>query len=304
MPAAAAKSVEVPTPGPADETIEKIAIADIKVADRLRPVSDAHVQWFVADMWRNGQLQPIEVCREGKGYRLVDGAHRLPAADRLGWTKINAIVRDHETLGRKQREISANLVRHELSPLDRAAFVGEQYQLMLVEKGINLGDHKQKMGGLAFSARLKAEAGEAGEMISSAYDLQDQIADQVGLTKRTIQNDIALYRGLEPEIVAQLRETPIGTKTTQLLRLAKMPAKERKAVVAALVKGTAKSVSEAETLVGGGRAERPAEAKLKVALNAFERLGMAERAQFLTAIATRQLPKGFAVTAPKKGTQA
>jgi ParB family chromosome partitioning protein len=290
-----------PQPGPDAEKIEVIDIEAIRVVDRLRPVSEAHVQFLVGDIWRNGLLTRIEVCHEGEGYRLVAGAHRLEACVRLGWTEINARIVDHETLTRRSREISENLVRHELSPLDRAAHVAEWYQIELQRRGTTLGDHKQKMGSIArWADRVKTEGGDAAEMISGAYDLQDQLAEKLGLTARTIRNDIALYRGLKPEAVAKLRETPIGSKTSQLLALAKMHPDDQASAVEAIASGKASTAAGALHLLGGGREERPEEKHLKVALAAFRRLTAKGKADFLSAMSGDPLPKGFAVTVPPK----
>ncbi|BCW89998.1 hypothetical protein sos41_31660 [Alphaproteobacteria bacterium SO-S41] len=301
-------------PEPAGETVELIDIEQIKVADRLRPVSEAHVHLLMGDIYAQGLLTRIEVCREGKGYRLVCGAHRLAACVRLGWTEIAARIVDHTLIVRRAREIGENLVRHELSPLDRAAHVGEWYQLQLQAKGVSLGEHKQKIAAMArWADRVKAEATDAGEMISSAYDLQDQIAEKLGLTTRTIKNDIALFRGLEPEMAEALRHTPIGSKTSQLLRLVKLPKGDRAKVVKAIVAGAA-TVADAEAVAGihgAAAVKKPSEesesAKRMKRMRAWwPTLAPKERGELLDLFALdaggakplARLPKGYAITTP------
>lgn len=291
-------------PAPEAERHELVATKGIVVSDRLRPVSEAHVHFLMGDIYANGLLTRIEVCRDGKAHRLVCGAHRLEACTRLGWTEIPARIVDHAAVSRRAREISENLVRHELSPLDRAAHVGEWYQLQLQAAGVSLGEHKQKVGGLAFAARVKAESEQAGDMMSSAYDLQDQIAEKLGLNVRTIKRDIALYRGLEPDVVDALRDTPVGAKTTQLLRLAKLDRDERFNAVEAIASGKAATVNDALLMLSGGRKEAPTEKKINAAVAAFRKLGAAGQRAFLESVAKDPLPKGFSIAVPTKGGKA
>ena len=79
----------------------------------------------MASMKINGLLQPI-VLRpaESSGYWLVVGRHRLEAVTKLKWDSISATVfegmdADHAELA----EIDENLIRAELSPIERGLHV-------------------------------------------------------------------------------------------------------------------------------------------------------------------------------------
>ena len=99
--------------------IEPMAVDVIDVGVRLRPVNDAAVVVLAESMQRLGQLNPISVYRSaGKTY-LVTGFHRLKAAKRLKWKKIETIIVTADKIERELQEIAENLHRAELTVLER-----------------------------------------------------------------------------------------------------------------------------------------------------------------------------------------
>lgn len=280
------------------EQVRRIRVADIKVADRLRPVDADWVAALAGSIARDGLLSPIDVCAEGKGFRLVAGAHRLAAVTQLGHDEIAAFVRDHEGLARRSREIAENIMRRELDPLDRAAFVAELYDVELQRAGISLGEHKSKVGGLAFAARVKSEADEAAAKFAGAYNLQDQVAAKTGLSKRTIQNELALHRGLKPAAVALLRGTKVAQAASQLLVLAKQSEAEQLEAAQAIAAGTASSAAFAIRIASGGREPPQGEKKAGAIVSAFDRLDAKWKAETLRRLAKMKLPKGFQIIVP------
>jgi ParB-like chromosome segregation protein Spo0J len=76
---------------------------------------------LAADMQKNGQLQAVEILRDGT---LIAGHKRAKAAEQLGWTEIDAWVRndlaDQGEDAVERRLIEDNLTRRQLDPLDLA----------------------------------------------------------------------------------------------------------------------------------------------------------------------------------------
>jgi len=289
--------------GPASETLEQIPIAAIRTDDRLRPVSDAHAAWIAGDFARLGQLQPVDVCREGKGFRLVDGAHRLAAAQRLGWATINAIVRDHDGLARKAREISANLVRHDLNPLDRATFLTELVAIEKAKRGIAVDADSRALGGKAKAAKKQAisapELGSGAEeaaLLSEAFGIQQEIAQRIGLTDRSLRKDLSLVRRLDAEALRRLQESGKAYKLAELHRLAALPPERQLTAVAAFEAAAEETVDAAIRKVTGARAaQKPSATDTLVKI--WARATAKERAAFLRQIIeTETLPRGFALT--------
>ena len=67
-----------------------------------------------------GMIEPIIVCRNGSGYDLVSGFHRLAAAQRLGWQYVDSIIVEVSQPQARLVEVDANLVRSELTAAERA----------------------------------------------------------------------------------------------------------------------------------------------------------------------------------------
>src|SRR5262245_5928166 len=82
-------------PGPpSDDAYEtrEVALTDIRVFRRLRPLEPGLVETLAASMKETGLLHPIAVRRTPEGYHLVLGRHRLEAARQLRWQTIRASV--------------------------------------------------------------------------------------------------------------------------------------------------------------------------------------------------------------------
>ena len=79
---------------PSDDAYEtsEVALTDIKVFRRLRPLEPALVETLAASMKETGLLHPIAVRRTPEGYHLILGRHRLEAARQLKWQTIRASI--------------------------------------------------------------------------------------------------------------------------------------------------------------------------------------------------------------------
>jgi ParB-like chromosome segregation protein Spo0J len=75
------------------QEITRVDICDVTVLpDRIRPPNEANVEELVKSMAEVGMIEPIIVCRNGPGYDLVSGFHRLAAAEKLGWQYVDSII--------------------------------------------------------------------------------------------------------------------------------------------------------------------------------------------------------------------
>src|SRR5262245_32326538 len=79
---------------PSDDAyqISEVALTDIRVFKRLRPLESARVESLAASMGSEGLRHPIVVRRTPEGYHLVLGRHRLEAARQLNWQTIRASI--------------------------------------------------------------------------------------------------------------------------------------------------------------------------------------------------------------------
>ncbi|WP_375620355.1 ParB/RepB/Spo0J family partition protein [Bartonella sp. TS25HLJMH] len=129
---------------------QKLALDVIVVPKRIRPVDDEHAKALAQSMAREGLMNPITVrhtpnAKEGN-YTLIAGAHRLRAAELLGYSDIDAVVVQADKDNAALLEVAENLFRNELSVIDRALFVQTYRELWEkkygeIQRG---GDRKSK----------------------------------------------------------------------------------------------------------------------------------------------------------------
>lgn len=257
--------------------------------ERLREVDEAWAEGLARVLLREQQRTPIEVCRLPGSTRwtLVTGAHRHRAAEIAGIVHLKAEIVSSGRDDRKMREVSENLWRRDLDPIDRAAFVAEAVAI-----------HKRRAGIVANAARerhvpnleivsrsaLNAEADDLLETISSTYGWSDEVGEQLGFTGRTIRNDLFLYRRLAPSLVARLRDArhPAARNASQLRALAKLDLSAQSDVVDVLLGGN--GWEPVKTVAEAIRRSQPASAPvrddnklLSRFLTTFSKMTLAER---------------------------
>jgi hypothetical protein len=106
--------------------IVNVGLDGINVSpERLRVLRPKNVDELAGSIKANGLLQPIVLRPRGTaGYWLVAGHHRLEAARKLKWEAIAAIIFDGMDADEAElAEIDENLIRAELSPIERALHV-------------------------------------------------------------------------------------------------------------------------------------------------------------------------------------
>ena len=272
-----------------------IPVCDIEIGERLRPIDENWATALGQVMVREGQQTPIEICSlPGKsGWRLVAGAHRVRGAQLAEISYIEARVVSPSVAHRRMREISENLWRKNLDPMDRAAFVAEAHQLLRTRAGLEPHASAQSIAANArWKKDLDAAAVDASATIADAYGLDAQLGESIGLSERTIRNDLLIYRRISPALIEQLRGHPVASNATQLRALAKRDAREQRDIVEVLVQGHAKSVGEAVSTLLQKPKPRPEDKRLSAFVGTFGRMGLAEKKGALATL-KGMLPAGY-----------
>lgn len=280
---------------PIARTIYLVDIDKIDPKGGLRPLNEPWVEALAALMARDGQTDPIEIYpKKSGGFGMTAGRHRLAAARLLGWRQIDADVQDRKDLDRQAREVSENLFRQELSPLDRAAFVAKQVEIERARAGVAQDASPQSVAAQArWSDRLKNDAEDASANIAHAYRFTDQVAEIAGLSKRSIYLALELHRGLNPEVAATIRATAVAENASQLRTLARMSEADQRLVTGLIVEGTAKGVNDAAATLKQAPVKSPVQKAWSAILSNFSRLGNRDRKDVLRQMAQGgQLPKG------------
>ncbi len=188
-------------------------------------IDEAELADLANSMQASGLLQPVIVRPRDGGYELIAGERRWRAAERLGWPKIPAVVRDVDDRTLLTLALIENLQRDDLSPIDEAAGfrrLGEEFHLgqaeiaravgrdrstianflrllqlppsvqtMVHEKRLSAG-HARALLGLSDAERQTALATEAIEQGWSVREIEAAVAG-----KRTTQRP-AKRAGVQP----------------------------------------------------------------------------------------------------------
>jgi ParB family chromosome partitioning protein len=218
----------------------ELHVSEIKVGRRLRAADPDWVTAIAESFRERGQRTPIEVRPEAGGFTLVAGLHRLRAAQALGWETILASVFQGSDLEARLVEIDENLMRRELSELDRAVFLAERRAVWQ-----QIHPHTAKPGRRIRDKSVSNSDAPLEERFSVAT------ARKLGLSARTIDRAIA-RADIAADVRAQLTGHPVAMKGAQLDVLAGLAQVDQRRVAAALLAedSPARTVAEALQRLG------------------------------------------------------
>lgn len=265
-----------PLPDPGD--IIPLDPNEIELGERLRPIDEAWATAIGQSMKRDGQIHPVEVRpTPAGGWQLAGaGGHRVTGA-RIAGIPVDAKVVMFDHAFARRREAAENLFRRANDPLERAEAIAELVRLHRERAGIDEAEHRAQSA----PKRLREEAEGTCDTMSHVYGWADEVASELGFSKRTVQRDLFLYRRLKPSVVELLRGTrhQVLKNAAQLRALAKLDAAEQSFVARQLVNGLAKTASEAiRRSRGSNSVTRSVEDKrLATFIDAFSRMSLSER---------------------------
>lgn len=162
---------------------------------------------LAASIRENGLIQPIIVRKDVDGYVIIAGERRYRAVESLGWTSIDAIVKDIRELEAAKLAIIENVQREDLNPMEEA----EAYRM--------LRDHYALTQELISSA-----VGKSRSYISNLLRLlalPDDVQASISSGEMTAAHG-KLLAGIEEEekqaeIAKKIREEKLSVRQTQEL---------------------------------------------------------------------------------------
>lgn len=246
-----------------------IRLDEIVVGQRLRKTDPDWIDAIAVSMEKIGLQQPILVAKAGEKIKLVAGAHRLAAAKKLKWEKIAALVVDGTNLELRLHEIDENLLRRELSELDRASF-------LLERKAVWEQLHPET---------AKGKAGAAARwMQATGVSFASDVAEKLKLSVRSVQRAIARMK-IAPDVRAVIANTWIADHASTLDALARLTPKEQNRIVTMLLrdKEPPKSVAAAISEMGGKKARPDADKSLGALVSAWRKAPIATKRAFIKA---------------------
>jgi len=215
----------------------EVAIDKITVGEGRRELRN--IDDLAKSIKEIGLLNPITITKD---FRLVAGYHRLTACKKLGWKTIPANVVDMDALKAELAEIDENLIRNELTVLERAEQLKrrkEIYEALHPET-------KQGVAGGKASGQARRTTAESAVVHTPSF--VEDTAQKTGRAARTVFEEVQIATNLDDEVKEMIRDTEIADRKTDLLKLARMDKEEQKKVAAKIREG-AKSLVDARRLV-------------------------------------------------------
>lgn len=212
-------------------TVQAVHIAVVSTNGRMRKLSRPKVKELADSIAEIGLLNPITVCEAGSEFTLVAGRHRLEAARMLGWHTIPATVVALSDADRHIAEIDENLIRNELTVLER----GEH---LAARKGWYEAKHPETRKGIAGG---KARQGSANAESAFAADT----AEKTGRSRRVVEEDTQIGESIPEDVRDAIRDTPLAGSKTDLMAIARLPEPQQRAVIAEADLGDKASVRRA-----------------------------------------------------------
>ena len=212
----------------------------------LRALDPEHVKRLAESIKEIGLQTPISLRivpdEEGHDtgtYLLVAGLHRLYACSSLDWTEIPAVLMDIDDLDRDLWEIDENLIRAELTELERAVHLAKRKRLYEAKHQYTKhGGAPGKAGG-----GKKAKDPNLG---SFAPAFVDDTAEKTGMSRTDIARSVHRAEAIAAEVKEAIHDMPeIADKGVELDALAAVEPEEQKAAVEAVKSGKARNVREA-----------------------------------------------------------
>lgn len=234
-----------------DTDIISLGLDDVVVGTRIRRLNSAWVDLIAASMRERGQDTPITVGpadADGR-HTLIAGAHRLAAARKAGIARISAIVRAETGAAADLLEIDENLLRQELSQLDRSVFLARRQQIW------------ERL--YPDTAHGKARKGRTGQKTTGLSFMPETFtaatARSLGLDQRSVQRAIARARIAE-DVRDMIAHHPVANSGSQLDQLVALPVAEQRRVAQALTRADnpARSIAAALAESRGDPAPPPA----------------------------------------------
>ncbi len=215
-----------------------VLISDVVIGETRRQVKSDYVQKLADSIKQIGLINPITIAPDN---RLIAGYHRLQAFIQLGETRIPAVILNLSELKARLAEIDENLIRNDLSVLERGEQLEERkaiYEELYPETRVGQfgGWHNNK------TTRLENE-------INSVSSFTEDTAEKTGQSRRTIEQEIQIARDIAPEVKDKIRDTELADRKTDLLRLSRMEPEQQEKIVDLIISGKADTLNHARKIL-------------------------------------------------------
>lgn len=210
-------------------------IDDIKIPSHRK--TRGSIEELANSIKELGLLNPITITSD---FALVAGYHRYLACKSLGWKEIPTVTIHVDGLRVELAEIDENLIRNELSEIDRGENLvrrKEIYEALYpqTKHGASGGWHNNKGNKL-----------ETADSAVSSFN--KDTAAKTGISERVVFESIQIARDIAPAVKDIIRDTDLADRKTDLLSISRL-SPDRQMQVAQKILSGVNTVSEARRQV-------------------------------------------------------
>lgn len=213
-----------------------VKINEIIIGENRRSVNPERVKELAASIQEIGLLNPITITEDK---HLVAGLHRIEAYKLLGKTEIEATVVSLDELDAELAQIDENLMRNELTVLERAEQLKRRKEIYEAKYPESKAEIKRLKG-------LNVSSDIVSSLKNAPNSFTEDTASKIGVSPRTVQREVQIAEDLADEVKEAIRNTDLADNKTELLRLARLDEEEQKEVVQKIIRGEAEKVLEAK----------------------------------------------------------
>jgi ParB family chromosome partitioning protein len=162
--------------------VESIELPDFQIRNEL---DQEHIDEIADSFEKDGQWNPIIVRPDSEdGYHVISGAHRLSAAKQVGWSEIDAVVKDLSDEDARGLAVKTNQMQKQMEDEEIGVLCKELY---------------------------------------TDYNMtEEEIGEITGLAPRTVQDKITLVMDLEESVYKQVKNGDLaGRKGLVIAQLPK-----------------------------------------------------------------------------------
>lgn len=178
--------------------------------DDARQINPANVEALASSIADIGLINPIRVRPNSDGWEVIAGNHRLEAHKNLGLTEISCDVVVDDEDHAETAMIDENVIRQELSPVDRARYLARRKELYLTAHP----ETERGKGNLKEIRNL-----EPSERVPH---FSEAVAAATGRSHSAVAADVMRGERVIDEVLDMLRNTPLD-QGSYLDNLAKLP---------------------------------------------------------------------------------
>ena len=215
-----------------------VNIDDIKIPSHRK--TRGNIEQLANSIKELGLLNPITITSD---FALVAGYHRYLACKSLGWKEIPTVTIHVDGLRVELAEIDENLIRNELSAIDRGESLVRRKEIY---EALYPQTKNGALGGWHNNKGNKLENPDSG--FSSLPSFVVDVVSKTGTKRTSIFESIQIANDIAPAVKDIIRDTDLADRKTDLLSISRLSPDHQMQVAQKILSGV-NTVSEARRQV-------------------------------------------------------